>query len=144
MTKATVKQLIFAILALGIMAFVFYNSACTADVSDGMSGKILAWINETFGWHLSSFIVRKVAHFLEFTALGFCLLPAIGENIFPRIKRRFLIAGAIGFLYAISDEVHQIFVPGRSCEFRDMCIDFAGIVLGILIARLLVCRRKKV
>lgn len=142
MTKGAVKQLIFAVLALGIMAFVFYNSACSADVSDGMSGRILAWINETFGWQLSSFAVRKAAHFAEFAALGFCLLPAVGENIFPRIRKRFLVAGAIGFLYAISDEVHQIFVPGRSCELRDICIDFAGIILGVLIARLLVCRKQ--
>ena len=31
---------------------------------------------------------------------------------------------------AVLDEVHQSFVPGRSCEFRDVCIDFAGVLLG--------------
>ena len=31
---------------------------------------------------------------------------------------------------AVLDEVHQAFVPGRSCELRDVCIDSAGVLLG--------------
>ena len=36
-----------------------------------------------------------------------------------------------GTLYAVTDEIHQYFVPGRSCEFRDICIDSAGVLCGI-------------
>ena len=46
-------------------------------------------------------------------------------------------AFAIGALYAVSDEIHQIFVPGRSCELRDILIDSAGVLVGILAFQLL-------
>ena len=36
-------------------------------------------------------------------------------------------------LYAMSDEFHQLFVPGRSGEIRDICIDSLGALLGIII-----------
>ena len=41
-----------------------------------------------------------------------------------------LVPWAIGTLYAVSDEVHQYFVPGRSCELRDMLIDACGVAVG--------------
>jgi hypothetical protein len=39
-----------------------------------------------------------------------------------------------GFLYAFSDELHQTFSEGRSCEFRDMMIDTGGATLGMLMS----------
>ena len=42
----------------------------------------------------------------------------------------FRSAAALGMVWGVLDEVHQRFVPGRSCELRDMCIDFAGVLLG--------------
>ena len=52
----------------------------------------------------------------------------------------------ICLLYAASDEIHQLFVPGRSGEVRDVMIDFSGAVLGIALSMLvflLICRIKK-
>lgn len=43
------------------------------------------------------------------------------------------LAWMVGTLYAVSDEVHQFFVPGRSCEVRDMVIDSCGVAAGVLI-----------
>lgn len=48
-------------------------------------------------------------------------------------------------LYALSDELHQVFVPGRGCQIQDVLVDSAGAAVGILLC-LLVCRlasRKK-
>ena len=39
----------------------------------------------------------------------------------------------IGVLYAVTDEVHQYFVPGRSCELRDALIDACGVAAGVAI-----------
>ncbi len=53
---------------------------------------------------------------------------------------------AVCLLYAASDEIHQLFVPGRSGEVRDVMIDFSGAVLGIALSMLvflLICRIKK-
>ena len=47
--------------------------------------------------------------------------------------RRIVLPWAIGTIYAVSDEVHQLFVEGRSCEVRDMLLDSAGVAAGVLL-----------
>ena len=44
-----------------------------------------------------------------------------------------VLAWEIGAFYAVTDEFHQFFVAGRSCEFRDMCIDAAGVLCGCVL-----------
>ncbi len=74
------------------------------------------------------FIVRKAAHFSVYGMLGILTLTASKIN---KIKFYPIISSAICLLYAISDEIHQNFVEGRSCELRDVLIDFSGAVTGI-------------
>ena len=92
-----------------------------------------------------SFIVRKAAHFTIYTVLGILLTCAVSAH--TKSGWRYAVSFLIGVLYAVSDEIHQYFVPGRSCELRDTAIDSAGILTGILlcagIAFLLVRTRKK-
>ncbi len=71
------------------------------------------------------FIVRKVAHFSIYGLLGILTFIAC---YFSKIK----ISPIICLLYAVSDEVHQHFVKGRSCELRDIIIDFGGSLTGII------------
>ena len=47
-----------------------------------------------------------------------------------------LAAWLIGTAYAVTDEFHQSFVPGRSCELRDVMIDSCGVLTGVLLATL--------
>lgn len=77
------------------------------------------------------FGVRKSAHFTAYAVLGF-----LSWFVLYGIKkgRRYLFAVGFSFLYACSDEIHQIFVPGRSSEVRDVLIDTGGAALGALIA----------
>lgn len=56
---------------------------------------------------------------------------------------RIVLPWAIGTIYAISDEVHQLFVEGRSCELRDMLIDSAGVIAGVLLMSWLDKRRRR-
>ena len=51
-------------------------------------------------------------------------------------KRTYIFAVILCVLYSISDEVHQYFVPGRSCELRDILIDISGCILAVLIIKL--------
>jgi VanZ family protein len=76
-------------------------------------------------------IVRKNAHFMYFLILGILTLNALKLN---RVSgyRGILLALLICILYAVSDEVHQIFVPGRSGEIRDVVIDCSGAGMGVL------------
>ena len=50
------------------------------------------------------------------------------------------LALLIGILYAVSDEFHQLFVPGRAGQFRDVLVDGAGTVLGVLLASIVISR----
>ncbi len=81
------------------------------------------------------FFVRKGAHFSIYTALGISLISAMLLTF--KTKLLWLWAWLVSVLYAISDEVHQFFVPGRSMELRDMLIDSSGALLGVLIVVLI-------
>lgn len=78
------------------------------------------------------FIVRKGAHFTIYLILGLAVDSFLDEIGFL-FKRQLYTAVIICFLYAISDEIHQVFVPGRSCELRDVLIDTLGAYIGCLI-----------
>ena len=49
-----------------------------------------------------------------------------------KIRRELLIPWGIAALYAVTDEFHQLFVPGRSGQFSDVVLDSAGALAGLL------------
>lgn len=81
-----------------------------------------------------TFIVRKTAHFTEYAVLGFlfCLY-------FQDQKYNFLRSVTATGLYACTDELHQLFVPGRSGQLRDVVIDTCGGICGALMAFTIFC-----
>lgn len=54
------------------------------------------------------------------------------------IKHPLIMSVLLSFLYACTDEIHQIFVPGRSAQFRDVLIDTLGASFGALITYLII------
>ena len=48
-----------------------------------------------------------------------------------------IIPIVVAFVYACSDEFHQLFIDGRSSEFTDVLIDTCGAILGVLIINLI-------
>ena len=74
-------------------------------------------------------IVRKTAHFMEYAALAFAF--EFHYWITKRKGSRYVFLPILfSALYAASDEFHQLFVPGRSGELKDVMIDTAGAVTG--------------
>ena len=67
-------------------------------------------------------VLRKLAHVAEYTVLGALLARAFGRSG---------VALALGVAYAVSDELHQHFVPGRRGAPLDVLIDSVGVALGI-------------
>ena len=134
-----------------IMAFIFLQSALPADLSKEESNLIVQALIEFL--HVDpkilSFAVRKCAHFTEYLLLGLSLFATVREYDPVRLERNeqwqrtALLSWGIGALYALTDEVHQAFVPGRSCEIRDMLIDSCGVAAGVLIMAALRSRRPK-
>lgn len=66
-----------------------------------------------------------IYHFSAFFFLSFFLSPALarGNN-----KSLIFLAIILAVSYALSDEVHQLFVPGRYCSFSDFLVDSAGVL----------------
>jgi VanZ family protein len=76
-------------------------------------------------------IIRKSAHFSEFALLAWCICLHLMV-----LKRKgislYLTAVSLSALYAATDEIHQYFVPARSCQLRDVLIDTCGAATGAL------------
>lgn len=123
-------SILFWVLSAVCMGVIFYFSSRTATESSMQSDSILLWITKIFGQNkVTDFIIRKTAHCLEFT--GLCLLINLAW-LFTKGKQQKLISILCTSLYAVTDEVHQLFVDGRSCELRDWGIDTFGAILGAL------------
>jgi len=75
--------------------------------------------------------LKKVAHLLEYAVLAILLHRGVGNE-----------GGGwallIGGLYAVSDEFHQSFVPGRDAALLDVAFDILGVLLGLYIARMVI------
>ena len=83
----------------------------------------------------ATFIIRKLAHFSEYALLG--ILAFINFSKVKKLGYRGLFAAVFSCIYASSDEIHQLFVPGRAGQVRDVLIDTSGAVAGILLAILI-------
>ena len=138
------KKIITIILVLLWMILVFYlsNQVSTesSKLSGGLTHKILEALHmldgKTIGQQeVIETIIRKLAHFCLYTLGGILILLHI--NLYKiSDKNKVIISYSIGTAYAITDELHQLFVPGRSGEIRDVFIDSLGIITGIIIIRL--------
>ena len=74
-----------------------------------------------------------MAHFTEYLILGVFLSMALATYQISW-KLRVLAAAGTGVLYAVTDELHQIFSEGRAMSVFDMLIDSSGVILGVLAA----------
>ncbi len=94
-------------------------------------------LNMANGFHYS---VRKYAHFFIYFVLGILLMNAFRKSQVSQ-RKIILLSFGICVIYAITDELHQVFVPGRSGQLTDILIDSAGAALGVM-CYLIVSRRR--
>lgn len=131
----TPKRKIYVIvswaLVSAVMIFIFLMSSADGEESSEMSGSLLLKITEITGIEISSFFLRKAAHFSEFALLSFSLTNSVFATF--NSKKAGIIAFPCACLYAVTDELHQLFSDGRACSVRDMLIDSAGALLGAVI-----------
>ncbi len=140
------------------MALIFSFSMETGTESASSSGGFIRTLLETFDRGFSdlpyaeqhmkiesfSYFVRKAAHFSVFGMLGILVTSAVSTYGLG-LRKTAWVSLAVCALYAVSDEVHQYFVPGRACMVRDMLIDTGGACCGIAAVCLLMymVRQKK-
>lgn len=130
------KKLLYFIPSLFIMLLIFHFSSQEAALSSSVSSslgtsmyEIVEKVIPTLSYASFHTFLRKFAHFSIYFILALTLLFAFYKNK----KKGYLATFIISFLYACSDELHQLFVDGRSGELRDVLIDSAGALLAITI-----------
>lgn len=78
-----------------------------------------------------SFAIRKTAHFTEYLILGL-LMFSVFKDYFPISQKLLFILITLCFIYACTDEFHQLFIAERSGQFTDVLIDSIGSAIGII------------
>lgn len=121
-------------LVIAWMIVIFCFSKDPATVSNEKSDFVIESLTSVgidvggiFG-KMSTFIVRKMGHFTEYFILCALLIFALKSKF--KMKSNCMISIVITFLYACSDEFHQLFVPGRSGRIIDVLIDTTGGLLA--------------
>jgi len=144
--KSITKKIIFGILILINCITIFWFSNQMADDSSNQSSRVVNFIAQIIPAirdmqepdktilleEILTPIVRKTAHFSIYGLLGIFTI----NYAFTYKGRSFYQKGLIAFMfcifYAITDELHQAFIPGRSNEIRDVLIDSLGALIGIV------------
>src|SRR5699024_5090243 len=118
---------------MGVIFFLSHQPGSQpSDLSSGITDVIVHTLQ-----HIVPFLpmedvffhhfIRKSAHFTAYCILGILVIHALSEPNWRRYMTAFLIA----VVYAMTDEFHQLFIPGRSGELRDVAIDSVGAATGI-------------
>lgn len=112
------------------------------DLEETLTGRSYSTAEHTKRVDMIHIPIRKLAHMTEYA-----ILVVLLELHFFCGRRRFLLLGwGIATAYAVTDELHQLFVDGRSGSVRDVCIDSAGACIGAIVVFLcgkLLARRKR-
>ena len=146
--KTNVKRILLLLILIADMVFIFYNSAQVASVSSNASQSVTQMVAHVIVPNYDKLdeteklntvasldaIVREAAHLLQFVPMGFALYLLLHISTIPQKLSRLCLPLTLGFgiLYALSDEIHQLFVPGRSFQFFDIFMDTCGVTVGII------------
>ncbi len=145
-----IKKIIAYFFTLIIMASIFYFSSQPATksnlVSKSVTKKIVTAVtkNKNISKKEKNELVKKInnyvrktAHFFLFLLLGVSIFISNSLSFIKKgnhyLQKNVIISLTFCVFYAITDELHQTFVPGRSCQFTDILIDSFGSISGILI-----------
>ena len=149
MTKANQRKLLILLAVVFWMAIIFKLSAQPGEQSNLLSGKVtnlfvsLVHVVDADANVLTlNYFIRKCAHFVAYLVLGIISLFA-ARRVGYDGRKGLGIAFGICVSYAIADEIHQAFVPGRTPKVLDVLIDSSGTSLGIGIYVLFVENRWK-
>ena len=143
--KINILRIILILLLLCTFFIIFGFSSQDGETSGGLSRNITNKILQLSSKYnnleqeekdqvsdRTEKIIRKIAHFSIYTLVGLLLMGLLSTY---KIKEnwRIMLSVLLGMIYAISDEIHQGFTPGRSPRIADVYIDTLGVILGILL-----------
>ena len=143
--KKIILRILFLLLLCSTFFVIFGFSSQDGTESSSLSRKVTTKFVNIFPYtkNLSTetkenliehgeIIVRKLAHFSIYTLVGIFIM-AFMFTFNAKLKVQFGVSLLVGLIYAITDEYHQSLVPGRGPSAMDVCIDTAGVFMGIII-----------
>lgn len=147
----TKNRMTVCLILLGLLlTFIWGNSLLPGDVSGALSAWVKNVLASLFDRQSADEdpaghgLLRKLAHFTEFAALGADLCWLMHMLCGKKWQATILALGC-GFLTACADETIQRFVPGRGPGWGDVLIDTLGVTLGIgLLLLVLLIKHKKI
>lgn len=113
------------------MAIIFSLSHQPASESSELSMNVMGFFARIFTQFVEAIghdNFRSIAHALEYCGLALLLFNALYQT---SGKPRIILSFVSGVFYAVTDEVHQIFIEGRAFQFTDILIDAIGTAFGI-------------
>ncbi len=123
-----------------ITRFSAQTAGQSSAESNGFLEKVIEFLTRTEKenidagvYHILHNLIRTLAHFVNFYILGFVCIMLGDELYTPKEIRMYMAVFIFGLAVACLDEVHQCFVPGRSAQFVDVCIDFSGVIAGSIL-----------
>jgi VanZ family protein len=134
--KKTKTRLILCItLLIAVLTFIWGNSAMPGKESGALSGWVGEFLSKILPFlslesEIGMYILRKLAHFSEFAALGMILSWLFGMLTQRPVRQR-LFPLLCGVGAACIDETIQIYVPDRGSSLTDVWLDTAGFVTGL-------------
>jgi VanZ family protein len=128
---------------------LFYFSSQTAPESTALSGKTIRALLAIFKPEFLTMtalqqtqlvaglqhLVRNTAHFLSYFLLAILCMSALRQHHLQQGQQN-AIALLICMGYALTDEIHQLFVAGRAFEFTDLGVDLSGTMTGLFLVLL--------
>jgi len=120
-------------------ALIFWFSAQPAQESDYLSRGLTSILSDLLAGLMGDVpldlgtannFLRKCAHFLVYFVLGFLVKNGFRATGYSA-RKGFVTALAACVVYAVSDELHQLFVPGRGAQVTDVMLDSLGALAGI-------------
>ena len=133
------KQFVYLGVAIFWMLLIFSFSSQNGTTSGGLSTKVLQTLGDFFRvdivnsdyYETFQLLIRKGAHMFEYFMLAIWLYLFWYHTTFKDQARIFAFLSS--FLYACTDEVHQLFIADRAGQVQDVLIDTTGIVVAMLL-----------
>ena len=149
--KKIVLLILIAIWMTIIFTFSNQPSETSGEISGNLSRKILSTTGILEKINIESQekvvittekVLRKIAHYSIYLLGGILIMSYANLYKIPTNKKM-IYASLAGSIYAITDELHQYFIPGRACMWQDVWLDSLGVATGVCIMCLIYMLNKK-
>lgn len=125
------KKFKYFIPSLIMMIIIFSFSNQSGSESSGLSSQIVTLIQSYLHISIPEIIIRKAAHMCEYALLTMTFIYGFYHTV--SIQKVIPYSLSACFIYACTDEFHQLFIGGRAGQFTDVLIDTSGALIMCLL-----------